>query len=393
VLVNLLAPLGNVRRQPAPVRWFISLKRRYVIMATSAPEAIELPPLLSPQTFGADGAAEPHSDPVGTLPAKRVAELVILIPVFRDWESASIVCELLDAQLGRLSGVQTRVVLVDDGSADRCHGWKDFPSQGGTRFEILKLMRNVGHQRAICLGLCYAHEHLSPDFVLVMDGDGEDAPDCALRLIEQMIEFRCPVFAERRKRMESLTFRGGYFLFRQLHRALTGISVRFGNFSIIDRATLTHLVCMPELWSHYAGALVKSKIPFRCIPIDRAMRLRGRSRMTMTSLIAHGIAGIATFHETVACRILIANGIVLGLLLAMLAAIIGIKLGTTWAIPGWTTLAVGLTSVLFTQLVAISFSLVFSLISSRGSASFLPRRDYRFYIESFGLMESTGHGA
>ncbi len=321
------------------------------------------------------------------------SEVVILIPVFRDWSSASIVCQLLESKLESLPRVRARIILVDDGGADECKGWIDFHAQGAIRKDALRLVRNVGHQRAICLGLCYVHEHIPCDYVLVMDADGEDSPDNASRLVEQIRAHGCGVvFAERRRRMESFRFRISYLVFRKLHRLLTGVSVRFGNFSVISRNTLSHLVCMPELWSHYAGAVVKSKIPFRCVPMDRGSRLTGKSSMTVTSLIAHGIAAIATFHETVACRILIFNGIALTFLLGLLAAILGIKFFSSLAIPGWTTSAVGLTAVLFTQLLAISFSLVFSLVSSRSVSTFLPRRDYPFYIGAFGPPETSHSG-
>ncbi len=337
--------------------------------------------------------AKPGLRHEGTVSERRVSDVVILIPVYRDWHSASIVCQLLESELKGLPQVHARIVLVDDGGADGHQGWVDFEALGAVRKDTLRLARNVGHQRAICLGLSYVHEHIPCDFVLVMDADGEDSPDDASRLIEKIRVQNCNVvFAERRRRVESVRFRVGYFLFRKLHWALTGQSVRFGNFSVISRNTLSHLVCMPELWSHYAGAVVKSKIPFECVPMDRGPRLKGITSMTFPSLIVHGIAAIATFQETVACRILIFNGIGLGLLLMLLAVIVGIKVFSGLAIPGWTTSAVGLTAVLFTQLLAISFSLVFSLISSRSTATFLPKRDYHFYIGSFGPLE-TRNGA
>jgi hypothetical protein len=240
------------------------------------------------------------------------------MPVYRDWESASLLCQALDEHLRRLPQVQARVLLVDDGSPD-LNGWLPFKPEFLIEVDVLRLRRNVGHQRAICAGLCHIHKYLLSEAVLIMDADGEDRPEDAVRLIESIMDRPSVVlFAERRKRFEGITFRIGYSLFRQLHHLLTGIPVRMGNFSVISFSALGRLAYTPELWSHYAGEVFKSRVQFECIPIDRGRRLRGRPQMTMTSLIMHGLAGIATFHETVATRLLVANTVGLVVLLLCL---------------------------------------------------------------------------
>jgi polyisoprenyl-phosphate glycosyltransferase len=315
--------------------------------------------------------------------------VVILMPVYRDWESASLVCRSLDEHLGRFPGVSARVLLVDDGSPDDEAGWDFFETPSLLQVDALRLRTNLGHQRAICAGLCYVHEHLPSNVILVMDGDGEDSPEDAVRLIETMMKNPCGVvFAERRKRFEGLTFRAGYWMFRVLHRFLTGVSVRVGNFSIVSFSLLGRLTCMPELWNHYAGAVFKSKVPFRCVPMNRGRRLRSQSRMDTASLVAHGLAGIATFQEAVATRILIANAVCLVLLLISLAAVASIRLWTNLAIPGWATYTVGLIVILFAQILAVSFSLVFFVISNRSRAVFVPIRDCPVFIDRLVTLAS-----
>jgi hypothetical protein len=315
--------------------------------------------------------------------------VVVVMPVYRDWESASALCKLLDHELARLPGVSMRVLMVDDRSPDGITGWKPFEAQSRIDLLALRLRSNVGHQRAICIGICYIHEHLACDCVLVMDADGEDKPEDAIRLIQMGKSNSGIYFAERRKRLERLTFRVGYKLFRTLHRMLTGISVRVGNFSILPYEALGVLTCMPELWNHYAGAVLKSKLRLNFIPMDRGSRLYGKSQMNLVSLVTHGIAGIATFYTAVATRILICNVIGLFVLLIVLSCLIGIRLFTDLAIPGWTTYAAGLTLVLATQLAAISFSLVFSLISSRTNVLFIPLKDYAVFVQSVDSMRSS----
>jgi glycosyltransferase involved in cell wall biosynthesis len=309
------------------------------------------------------------------------SRVVILIPVYRDWECVSTVCQLLDQELARLPEVKARIILVDDGSPDGLAGWRDVQCSSLVRIDVLRLRTNLGHQRAICAGLCYVHDKILCDWILVMDGDGEDPPVDAVRLIDTALSQRIAVlFSERRKRLEGPVFRTGYIVFRILHRILTGVSVRVGNFSIISSSVVDALVCMPELWNHYAGALFKSKIDFTCLPMDRGKRLQGKSKMNFISLVTHGLAGIATFYEAVATRILIFNVIGLIVLLTVLAAVFTIKFWSDLAIPGWATYTTGFIVIVFTQLAALSFNLVFSLISSRSRMPFLPVRDYHIYV-------------
>ena len=131
---------------------------------------------------------------------------------------------------------------------------------------------------------------------------------------------------------------------------------------------------MPELWNHYAGAVYKSRLPFDSIPMDRGARLQGRPQMSLVSLVTHGLAGIATFQETVATRILIFNAFGLVLLLVALAFTLGIRVFTDLAIPGWATNAVGFTVVSSLLFLVLSFNLVFSVLANRSRMHFLPAR-------------------
>ena len=102
-------------------------------------------------------------------------------------------------------------------------------------------------------------------------------------------------------------FRFFYHIYRVLHRALTGVSVRVGNFSILPATFLTTLVAMSELWNHYAAAVFRSKLPFTMIPVPRGTRIAGRSRMNFTALVSHGLSAISVFGDIVGVRLLVAS--------------------------------------------------------------------------------------
>lgn len=304
------------------------------------------------------------------------------MPVYRDWEAASLLCRALDRLCAELSGAAVQAVLVDDGSPDGIAGWEPFHPQHLRSLEVLHLRRNLGHQRAIAVGLCHVHDRVPCDAVLIMDADGEDRPEDAIRLIRASAENPGRIlFAERRKRMEGLIFRAGYGFYRYLHKLLTGIPVRVGNFSVVPFAALRRLTSMQELWNHYAGAVFKSLLPFDSIPIDRGSRYRGHSHMNLVALVSHGLAGIASFHDVVATRILLANVAGVAVMLAGLLAVAATRLFTGLAVPGWATYSAGFLAILLLQLVGLSFSLVFTLVTNRVNYAFLPARDYGFFVD------------
>jgi hypothetical protein len=308
--------------------------------------------------------------------------VVILMPVFRDWDVAAVLCQQIDQQLAQLDGVDVRIFLVDDGSPEPVSGWTSFDPAHISRIDVLQLRRNLGHQRAIAMGLCVIQADIDCDAVLVMDADGEDRPEDVIRLINHFRDTRGTiVFAGRQRRVEGLVFRIGYWWYRLLHQILTGVVVREGNFSIIPRTAADRLVTMSELWNHYAGAIHRSKLRYLRIPVDRGQRLGGQSHMDFVALVIHGLAGIGTFYEVVATRILIASVASVGALVLALAAVIGIRVETRLAIPGWATYTTGLLLLLVLQFTSSAFSLVFLLVNTRLNVTFIPARDYRNFIE------------
>jgi polyisoprenyl-phosphate glycosyltransferase len=251
-----------------------------------------------------------------------------------------------------------------------------------SRIDMLLLERNMGHQRAIAMGLCQIKNEVECDSILVMDADGEDRAEDVIRLLDCFRQNpECIVFAGRKRRYESLTFQVGYRGYRLFHRLLTGRPVREGNFSIMPRSALDRLVTMSELWNHYPGAVYKSKLPHLRLPTDRGRRLGGKSHMDLVALVVHGLAGICTFYEVVATRILIASVSCVLMLAMVLGAVFGIKFYTNLAIPGWATYTSGLLLVLMIQIATVSFSLVFLLIATRLNMTFVPARDYRIFAK------------
>jgi polyisoprenyl-phosphate glycosyltransferase len=315
-------------------------------------------------------------------------KVVVLMPVRDDWSSAAELIRRLDRELASLP-CSVQVLMVDDGSVlEACR--EDFSAQLGSiqGIRILHLCRNLGHQRAIAIGLVHVEKMIRCDAVLVMDSDGEDTAEGAKTLLEAFDGSKA-IFAERSRRTESFVFRVFYCAYKVLHRVLTGVSVRVGNFSILPWRYLRTLAVMSELWNHYAAAVFRSGLPFTATPIPRGHRIAGSSKMNFISLAAHGMSAISVFGDVAGVRVLVAS--MAGSVLAGLCilAVLGIRLFTNRAIPGWATYSIGALVIIVFQLVTIATSFTFTMLSNRINLSFVPLRDYELFVA--GYEDLDGH--
>jgi len=320
---------------------------------------------------------------------------VILIPMFNDWEAAELLLRDLDQALANFP-MHAEVLFIDDGSS------QPMPDQFATeRFnalravDILHLRRNLGHQRAIAVGLVHVYQSIPCRAVVVMDADGEDRPSDISALARRFDELggRSIVFAARAKRLESPLFRSLYRVYRLVHWLLTGEPVRVGNFSIVPFESLDRIVVVPEIWNHYAAAVIRSRLKFETIPISRGKRLVGKSKMNFIALLLHGLSAFFVYGDIVGARLLVA--IALALILEIIAVAIGISVRFAPS-PNVLTLAVYLAAILgiiLLQAIPITLILVFTVVG-RSNVGFLPIRDCPYFVSSvervFPAREARG---
>jgi hypothetical protein len=321
----------------------------------------------------------------------RQETVVICVPIYNDWDAAATLLRWIDEVVTR-DKIPASVLIVDDGSTDPPPGRLPVPCQSLQFVELLKLRRNVGHQRAIALGLAYVHKHVPCRCVIVMDGDGEDSPDDIPKLLHQLENNRDTriVFARRSRRTESLTFRILYQLYKIMHGLLTGRAVEVGNFSVIPSSLLERLVGVSELWSHYAAAVVKSKMPHDKVDIPRATRLQGKSKMSFVGLVAHGLSAMAVFSEDIGVRLLSATSILVFLAAGGLAMVLTTGVVTDTAIPGWAATASGVLFIILLYGLLLSLAFVFVVLQGRSRGGFLPLRDYEYYVISVTRLTDLG---
>jgi glycosyltransferase involved in cell wall biosynthesis len=312
-------------------------------------------------------------------------KLCVVVPVYNDWTSFGILLERLNAAATQLS-VSMLVMGIDDGSTEPEPDWakglsgQQWPALDG--IEIVQLATNVGHQRAIAVGLCVAVDDHDPDAVLVMDGDGEDPPEEIGSLLAAAAgRSNFCIVAQRRKRTENLTFKAGYLVYRTVFRVVTGRKISFGNFSLTSRAYARRLVMVPDLWNNMAAAVLRSKLPVERVPIDRGHRYAGKSKMNFVSLVVHGMSGISVYAETIYVRMLLLTVALVALIAVSIPVLLVLRIYfPLHATPGWaTTVSFGMV-IIFLQLFLTTISSVLMLLNGRVQRLVLPLMDYKPYV-------------
>jgi hypothetical protein len=309
--------------------------------------------------------------------------LVILIPVFNDWSAVALLLPALDHALENCPA-RVEILLVNDGSTQPLEpALLAQPFEHLHAVQILHLRRNLGHQRAIAVGLVHIHKNLPCAAVLVMDGDGEDRPRDVPRLME---EFRrhgqnTIIFAERAKRLEKIGFRVSYWLYRTTHWLLTGVRVRVGNFSILPWQAVERLVIVSEIWNHYAAAIMRARLAYVTVPMDRGRRMTGESQMNFVALLVHGFSSIAVFSDVVSTRLLVAASALTALLAALTFAVVAVSWTVHIAVPLWAAWLCAVSLVILTQAVIGSFLLAFTILSARVNMSLSPVRDAPQFVD------------
>lgn len=314
--------------------------------------------------------------------------MAIVTPVYNDWESFNVLIQKLSLVAGE-SRLRIHLLAVDDGSVQGAPPRFDRLPAGFESVEVVHLIRNLGHQRAIAVGLAVVKERELGLPVIVMDSDGEDDPANLPRLLEE--HDRDPahiIFARRVRRSENFIFRVFYGLFKFIFRILTGRSISFGNYSLIPPAVLNRVVYLQEIWNHFAAGVMHSGLLWKTIPTSRGRRYVGQSRMNMIALVLHGLSAISVYIEVVYVRLLFFSLVVMTLDVIGFLIIVYIRFMTPLAIPGWATnVAIGLT-VIMTQAILFLATLSFVVLSYRSSKMFIPAVDFKDYLMSIERVDA-----
>jgi len=226
---------------------------------------------------------------------------IILIPIYNDRESLTKLIENINSETKDLNSEISVIVINDASSQQIIDQYQN--SENINSIEIINMKENRGHARCIASGLKYIFEKKEFDYVIPMDGDGEDRPEEIKNFIELAEQSEDQsITGERIKRSESLFFKFCYQFHKFLTLAFTGQSIKFGNFTCLSKSTVEKMLNEKATWNSFSGSLKKTEKNLLSIPSIRGTRYFGPSKMSFFNLLKHSLSIISVFRKTVLIR-------------------------------------------------------------------------------------------
>ena len=225
----------------------------------------------------------------------------ILIPIYNDWNSVNRLVDNIDKVINDID-CDFSIIIINDASTQKkpenCFNFKNLKS-----IKIINMLENRGHGRCNAAGLKYIYENEDFDYVLPMDGDGEDRPEEIIQFVEKIkTDPDIPVVGERIKRSESNLFKFCYVVHKIITFIFTGKLIKFGHFSCIPKSIVKEMVNEKATWNCYSASLVKITKERNSIPSIRGKRYFDLSKMSFYNLITHSFSIISVFKYNVLIR-------------------------------------------------------------------------------------------
>ena len=226
---------------------------------------------------------------------------IVLIPIYNERESLKELIEKINYEVKDLNSELSIVVINDASSQQIVDTYKN--TENINSIEIVNMKQNKGHTRCIASGLKYIFEKKEFDYVIPMDGDGEDRPEEIKNFIQlaEKSEGKS-IVGERVKRSEGLFFKLCYQFHKFLTLAFTGQSIKFGNFTCLSKSTIEKMLNEKATWNSFSGSLKKIEKNLLSIPSIRGTRYFGPSKMSFFNLLKHSFSIISVYRKTVLIR-------------------------------------------------------------------------------------------
>ena len=228
----------------------------------------------------------------------KVKKFIILIPVYNDWESLKKLLNNIDENIKDIQNAKFNCIVVNDCSTIKTPKIKVPPNINSIK--IINMSENKGHARCNAFGIKYLSETSDLEYLILMDGDGEDRPEEIKLLVNKVLaKPNISVVAKRIKRSESLLFQSLYYIHKYLTLITTGKLINFGNYSCLTKNDLKILSSKASLWSSFSGSFKKHIKNYNEINSLRGIRYFGPSQMSLFKLIVHSLSIIAVFKYRV----------------------------------------------------------------------------------------------
>ena len=228
-------------------------------------------------------------------------KIKILIPVYNDWWSVFKLLENINSQTPTLNNEFSVLIVNDASTENRPEFLADLNNLKS--IQIMNMKENMGHARCNAAGLKHINEKEDFDYIIPMDGDGEDRPEELDLLIEKIKDYPDTVVtADRVKRSEGFIFKFCYLAHKYLVFIFTGQTIKYGNYTCLPKSVVNVMANEPATWSSFSGSLAKIVKDRKSIPSERGTRYFGPSKMNFINLLKHSLSIIAVFKTTLLIR-------------------------------------------------------------------------------------------
>ena len=228
-------------------------------------------------------------------------KIKILIPIYNDWQSVFKLLENINSEISGLEHEFSAIIVNDASTESRPE--INLNLNNLNSIKIINMKENRGHARCNAAGLKHIFENEEFDYVIPMDGDGEDRPEEIKQLIDNLnYHPDKPIVGERIKRSEGIFFQFCYFAHKIITSTFTGQSIKYGNYTCLPKSIVEKMINEKATWSSISGALAKVTKDRAIIPSERGTRYFGPSKMSFKNLIIHSLSIISVFRTNVLIR-------------------------------------------------------------------------------------------
>ena len=228
-------------------------------------------------------------------------KIKILIPVYNDWQSVFKLLENINSEISTLEFEFSAIIVNDASTESRPELLINLNNLKS--IQVINMKENKGHARCNAAGLKHINEKEDFDYVIPMDGDGEDRPEELNLFIEKIKEYpKTVVTANRIKRSEGFLFKLCYLAHKYLTLIFTGQTIKYGNYTCLTKVVVNRIVNEPATWSSFSGSLAKIVKDRKSISSERGTRYFGPSKMSFINLLKHSLSIIAVFKTTLLIR-------------------------------------------------------------------------------------------
>jgi polyisoprenyl-phosphate glycosyltransferase len=246
--------------------------------------------------------------------------------------------------------VDSELLFVDDGSADETWSVLSSAARDDRRIRALRLSRNFGHQAALTAGLSAA----TGDVVITMDADLQHPPEVIPSILSKAEEGYDVVYAVRSSVDSAGWFkrRSASAFYRLLNR-LTALDLPEGaaDYRLMSRRVVDALLAMPERNRFLRGMTRWVGFPQATVTYDRAPRGAGKTKYSLRRMLAFAWDAMTAF-SSFPLRIASALGVTASLIgLVYLAYVLGVRLFSARAVPGWTSVTAAIILLSGVQLI------------------------------------------